>query len=88
MADKEIFDCEKKAIENAINAYTLKYSQKGRALVVPGLKSSKIGKRYIILKSGKVLLAVYNYTSGQFLPLTANRIRKYSKQCNHAPLEP
>lgn len=48
-------------IEEAIQAYFKKYSKNGNKPMQPSAIASSIGKKFVYLRSGELLLAKYNY---------------------------
>jgi hypothetical protein len=66
-------------IKAAIKAYKVKYSTGRFGLVVPGLRSSTVGEKYVYLRTGRHLLAIYSPTTERFVALTKNRRKNHTK---------
>lgn len=65
-------------VKKAIQAYFQKFSENDKQLVRPGLHSSSVDADHVYLRSGKVLLAIFEISTEKFLRLTEHRINKYS----------
>ena len=68
-------------IQNTIDAYFRKYTKSGRFPIRPGIKSSTVTTKYVYLRSGNHLLAIYNLDAKMFVNLKREFTPKKSAAC-------
>lgn len=65
-------------ITDAIQEYCMKYGKGVDNLMLPGENDCSVGRKYVYIKSGEKLLAIYDYRKKQFIELTPQLIKRYS----------